>query len=183
VRDRERRQRLHTVTLAAYQRAFGYASATLMMALAAGLFGYAMARMARVPGPAPLGIWVGLWDLVPVAGVVVGAAPILGLAAVVSPERAIVLALAFIGYQVLENYVVQRRVEALTLRLGPFLTLAAGLVGLELSGLAGSLLLVLAVAIAVVTANELSRERAAATAATPATAATAADSPPPSDAP
>jgi predicted PurR-regulated permease PerM len=157
VRDPGRRARLQEVGMAAYQRAFGYAGANLAMALAAGLFGYAMARMARVPGPAPLGIWVGLWDLVPVGGVVVGAGPILGLAAVVSGERAVVLALAFVGYQLVENLVVQRRVEAATLKLGPFLTLAAGLVGLELSGVAGALLLVLATAVAAAVADEVAK--------------------------
>ena len=159
VRDPDRRRRLQTVARAAYERAFGYASATLVMALAAGLFGYALARMAEVPGPAPLGIWLGLWDLVPVAGVVVGAAPIVGLAAVAAGERAAVLALAFVAYQVAENYLVQRRVERATLRLGPFLTLAVGLVGLELSGVAGALLLVLAVAVAAVSADELAKAR------------------------
>ena len=173
VRDPTRRQRLQRVGLAAYQRAFGYASATLTMALAAGLFGYAMARMAEVPGPAPLGIWVGLWDLVPVAGVVVGAAPIVALAAVVSGERAVVLAVAFVGYQLLENLVVQRRVEAATLRLGPFLTLAGGLVGLGLSGVAGALLLVLAIAVVAVVADELAEARSS----PPPQAATEADTP------
>jgi predicted PurR-regulated permease PerM len=159
MRDPARRDRFQSVARAAYGRAFGYAGATLAMALAAGLYGYALARMAKVPGPAPLGIWVGLWDLVPLAGVVVGAAPIIGLAAVVSGARALVLALAFVGYQLLENLVVQRRVEEATLRLGPFLTLAGGLVGLELSGLAGALLLVLVIAVTAVIADELARAR------------------------
>ncbi|MCA1690846.1 MAG: AI-2E family transporter [Acidimicrobiales bacterium] len=155
VRDPERRARFQRVGLEVYRRAFGYATSTLAMALAAGLFAYALARMARVPGPAPLAIWVGLWDLVPVAGVVAGALPIIGLAAVVSGERAIWLAAAVIVYQLVENLVVQRKVEDATVRIGPFLTLAAGLVGLELSGVAGALLLVLAAAIAVAAADEL----------------------------
>jgi predicted PurR-regulated permease PerM len=155
VHDRADRLRLDTLAREVYRRAFGYARASLAMALAAGLFAYAVARGAEVPGPAPLGLWVALWDLVPVAGVVVGAAPIVGLAAATSDERAIVTVLAFVAYQLVENLVVQRRVEEATLRLGPFLTLAAGLVGLELSGAAGALLLVLAVAIAVAAADEL----------------------------
>jgi predicted PurR-regulated permease PerM len=155
VRDPARRARLQEVALDVYRRAFGYASANLVMALAAGLFAYAVARSAEVPGPAPLAIWVGLWDLVPVAGLVVGAAPIVGLAAVVSGERALLLVVTFVAYQLVENFLVQRRVEAATLRLGPFLTLAAGLIGLEVSGLAGSLLFVLAAAIAVAAADRI----------------------------
>jgi predicted PurR-regulated permease PerM len=155
VRDPARRDRLRSVAIAVYRRAFGYASATLVMAVAAGLFAYALARWARVPGPAPLGIWVGLWDLVPVAGAVVGALPIVVLAGVASGGRAVLLALAFVAYQLVEDLVVQRRVERSSLRLGPFLTLAAGLVGVELSGVAGALLLVLAAASVVVVADEL----------------------------
>ena len=155
IRDPARRARFRVVGLEVYRRAFGYASSTLAMAIAAGLFAYAMARWARVPGPAPLAIWVGLWDLVPVGGVVVGAGPIVGLAAVVSGERAAWLAVLFVAYQVVENQVVQKRVEQATLRVGPFLTLAAGLVGLELSGVAGALLLVLAAAMVVAAADEM----------------------------
>ena len=155
ISDPARRQRLRTVGIAVYRRAFGYASANLAMAVAAGLFAYLVARMADVPGPAALGLWVGLWDLVPLAGTVVGALPIVGLAAVVSAERAAVVAIAFLAYQVIENTLVERPVERATLRLGPFLTLAAGMVGLELSGVAGSLLCALAAAMVVAAADEL----------------------------
>src|SRR5204863_367531 len=51
--------------------------------------------------------------------------------------------------------VVQRSVERSTVRVGPFVTLAAGLVGIELSGVAGALLAVLAATIVVTGASEL----------------------------
>jgi len=153
--DPARRERVAAFVKAVYRRAFGYASANLAMAVAAGLFAYVLARWADVPGPAPLGIWVGLWDLVPLAGAVVGALPIIVMAAVVSGEKAAVLVVAFVAYQVVEDVFAARRVERDTLRLGPFLTIAAGLVGLELSGIAGALLAVLAAAMAVAAADEL----------------------------
>ena len=40
------------------------------------MLAYVIARAAGVPGPAALGVWVGLWTLLPVAGVLVGALPI-----------------------------------------------------------------------------------------------------------
>ena len=153
--DEARRDRVTAVVLAVYQRAFGYASANLTMAIAAGMFAYVLARWADVPGPAPLGIWVGLWDLVPIAGATVGALPIIVMAGVVSGEKAAVLTLAFLAYQVAEDLFVARAVERQTLRLGPFLTVAAGLVGLELSGIAGALLAVLAAAVAFAAVDEL----------------------------
>ena len=155
VPDRARREQLHALGVDVYRRAFGHARRTLAMALAAGLFAYVVARMAEVPGPAPLGVWVGLWDLVPLAGAAVGALPVAALAAASSPDRALVVAVVFVAYQLMENLLVQRRVEAATLKLGPFLTLLAGLVGLERSGVAGALLCVLAATIAVAVASHL----------------------------
>jgi predicted PurR-regulated permease PerM len=155
IRDPTRRRDVGAAVAAIYRRSFGYASATLAMALAAGLASYDLARWAQVPGAAPLGIWVGLWDLVPSVGAFVGAGPIVGLAAVVSGERAAVLAVLFVAYQVVENLLVQRHVEATTLRLGPFVTLVAALVGFELSGVAGALVFVLGAAVAVAAAEEL----------------------------
>ncbi len=157
LRDPARRARLNTLAVGVYRRAFGYASSSLAMSLAAGLFAYLAARLADVPGPAAFGVWVALWDLVPLAGALIGAMPIVVLAATSSGERSIVLIVAFVVYQAVENLLVQRSVERSTVRVGPFVTVAAGLVGLELSGVAGALLAVLAATIVVTAADELAR--------------------------
>ncbi len=153
--DPRRRQRLRALGPVVYARAFGYAAATLTMAVAAGLFAFAMARAGDVPGPAALCIWVGVWDLVPLGGALVGALPIVALAAVSSAADATWLAVIFVAYQLAENFLVESRVERQTVRVGPFLTLAAGLVGLELAGVPGALLSVLAVTIAIATTDEV----------------------------
>lgn len=153
--DEARRARLQALAVAAYRRAFGYATSSLAMALAAGLFAFAVARSADVPGPAALGVWLALWDLVPLAGALVGALPIVALAAASSGSRALLLIAVFVAYQVVENVLVQRPVERATVKVGPFVTLAAALVGLELSGVAGALLAVLAAALVMSAADEL----------------------------
>ena len=129
IRDPALRRRVEELAVAVYHRAFGYATSSLAMSLAAGLAAYLAARLAEVPGPAALGVWVGLWDLVPLAGAFIGALPIVVFAAATSGERAIVVIVAFIAYQVVENVLVQRNVERSTVRVGPFVTLAAGLSG------------------------------------------------------
>lgn len=155
VYDADRREHLETLAVAVYHRAFAYATSSLGMSLAAGLFAYLAARMAEVPGPAALGVWVGLWDLVPLAGAFIGAVPIVVLAAATSGDRAVVLVLAFVVYQMIENILVQRSVQTSTVRVGPFVTIAAGLVGVELSGVAGALLAVLAATIALTTLDQI----------------------------
>lgn len=155
VDDKARRDRLRGLLLSAYDRAFGYARGSLLMAVLAGAIAYVAAYVANVPGAAPLALWVGLWDLVPFLGAVIGAAPIVLLAAVADPARGALLALVFLGYQVFEDLVLQRRVEDATMRLGPFLTVVAGFAGLELRGLSGALLGVLAVAMVVAVLDEV----------------------------
>ena len=56
-----------------------------------GVLAYVIARAAGVPGPAALGVWVGLWTLLPVAGVFVGALPIVLFAGASSLTRAVVV--------------------------------------------------------------------------------------------
>ena len=159
VHDPERRRRLDEFAVAVYRRAFGYAGSALAMSLAAGLAAFVIARAAHVPGPAALGAWVGLWDLVPLAGALIGALPVVLLAAASSGHRALAVAVAFIVYQTVEDVLVERNVERTTVKVGPFVTLAAALVGLELSGIAGALLAVLGATLAVTAADEFAERQ------------------------
>lgn len=159
VADDERRRRLAQVVAAVHRRALGYTRGVLAMGGLAAVVAYGVATAADVPGALPLGLWVGLWSLVPVAGAVVGALPIVGLAAAASPGRWVMVAAAFVAYQVAEQQLIQRPLEARTLRLGPFLTLAAGLIGIEVAGVAGALLFVLLAAGGVAASEEIAAAR------------------------
>jgi predicted PurR-regulated permease PerM len=156
--DPARRERVAAVAGAAYRRAARYALGSLAMAVAAGVTGYWVARSAGVRGAAALGLWVGLWDLVPVVGAFVGAVPIVLLALVFSVERAVVVAGVFLAYQLLEALVVQRRIERASVRVGPFLTVAAGVAGVEVYGLGGGVGAVALTVLAVAVADELRPE-------------------------
>lgn len=155
ITDERRRARVERVATAAFRRAFGYARGSLLIAALTAWVAYALAMAANVPGAAPLALWVGLWDVVPIVGAVVGAAPIVLLVAVESPPKAVALALVFLGYQLFEDLAMQPRLERTTMRLGPFLTVAAGFAGLEVRGLSGALIAVLAVATAAAVVDEL----------------------------
>jgi predicted PurR-regulated permease PerM len=158
IADERRRKRVARVAETAYVRAFGYARGTLLMAALAGWVAYAAAMAANVPGAAPLALWVALWDVVPIAGAFIGAAPIVVLVAVADPVRGILLGLVFLAYQLFEDLAMQPRLERTTMRLGPFLTVAAGFAGIELRGLPGALLAVLAVATVTAALDELTED-------------------------
>ena len=155
IRDPRTRAEVTRVAGHAFTRAFGYARGSLAQAVVAGMVGYATARIAGVPGAAPLGLWVALWDLVPLVGVVFGGLPIVLIAGVISDARGLAAAAVFLALQAIETLVLQRRLERRTLRLGPFLTVVAGFAGLELYGLGGALVTVLAVTLLVAVLDEL----------------------------
>lgn len=157
IKDERRRRRVGRVGRRAYERAFGYATGSLLMAMLTATVAYVAAVVAGVPGAAPLALWVGLWDVVPIVGAFVGALPIVVLATVEHPVQGLVLGLVFLAYQLFEDYALQPFVEDRTMRLGPFLTVAAGFAGLELRGIPGALIAVLVVATVVAALDEIAQ--------------------------
>lgn len=160
IHDARRRARYEELAVAAYHRGFGYARRSVAIATFAGLCAYVVARLADVPGPAPLALWVALWDLVPIIGTFTGALPIVIMAGVDSTTKAVLVALFFIGLQVFEQLALQRPMERKTVRIGPFLTIAGGFAGLELYGIGGALMVLLATAVAVALVDEAAPENA-----------------------
>lgn len=154
IADRDQRMRARRVGVSAFRRAFAYARGTLAQAMVAGSLAYLLARTAGIRGAGALAVWVALWDIVPVAGAVIGATPLVVLGFLDRPLYGALLTAAFVAVQVLEDVVWQPWLERRTLRLGPFLTVLPGLVGLEIRGLTGALLAVLFSALVVAVADD-----------------------------
>ncbi|HEV8116758.1 MAG TPA: AI-2E family transporter, partial [Acidimicrobiales bacterium] len=140
-------------------RASRYALLTLAQAVVAGVVGYAIARGLAVPGAAALGLWLGLWAVVPLVGSFVGALPIVVIAAAQNPWHGVAAGLFFVAYQIADDILVQPAIHRRSMRLGPFLTTLAGAAGLELYGLGGALVTTLAVALVVAALAEVAAVR------------------------
>jgi predicted PurR-regulated permease PerM len=151
-----RRARVRQIATSAYRRSARYAAGTIAMSVTSGLIGWAVASIADVRGAAALGLWLGLWDIVPVVGLFIGALPIVLLAAAASGGAAAwALVILFALYQVFEARVVQRWVERRSVHIGPFVTVVAGLVGIETYGLGGAVLLLAIVVLGVAVLDEV----------------------------
>jgi len=157
--DPIRRRRVERVLTRGAHRSLEYARIQVLESIIEGLIAYAVARAAGVPGPAALGVWFGLWTLLPVAGVLVGATPIVLFAGAASMERAVVVALVFVGIAVAE-YLLSPVVERETVHVGSFLIVFAAFSGLELNGLAGALIGILSVVVLAAIFDELARAEA-----------------------
>jgi predicted PurR-regulated permease PerM len=135
--DPVRRERLREVLSGAYGRFWRYVAATLGRAVLAGVFTYAVVQLADLPAPVLLAVWVGAWSIVPAVGVVIGSLAVALIALPDSFSLAGWLLVLFLGFQVFDALVLEKRIDRATLHLGSFGTFVAAALGLEAYGLGG----------------------------------------------
>jgi predicted PurR-regulated permease PerM len=158
--DDEVRRRTEFVIRDGSRRALFFARVKLWEAFVEALLAFAIARAAGVPGPAALAVWVGLWSFLPVAGVLIGALPIIVFAGAHTPARAAVVAGCFLVILVCDWWV-NRWLERRTVYVGSFPIVLAAFGGLELYGLNGALLFVLGAVLIVSIISEIGPEEVA----------------------
>jgi predicted PurR-regulated permease PerM len=90
IRHQRLRRALERIVVAAYRGGKGYTVRTLGLAVVSGLVAGLVASALDVPAPSVLGLWVGLWSLIPVLGLVIGYLPVIGLAAAEEPGKGVV---------------------------------------------------------------------------------------------
>jgi predicted PurR-regulated permease PerM len=170
IEDDDARRRAEAVIRRGSRRALFFARVKLWEAFVEGLLAFTIARAAGVPGPAALGVWVALWSILPVAGVMIGALPIVIFAAAHTPQRAAAVAGAFVLIGI-GDWQVNRWLERRSVYVGSFAIVLAAFGGLEFYGLTGALLFVLGAILAIAMIREIGPEEVAGVlAATPAPA-------------
>ena len=146
IRDPIRRQRVEETVVGAHRRALIHLSWRLAVFAVVGLATHMMMLAADVPGPVVLALFVAAWSLVPTVGIAIGGVLVMILvAALTSTSTAILVAAGLLVLQAAE-IAVDRRFVHPAVQVGPFLSLFALMVGLEVYGLGGAL-----VSIAIIT--------------------------------
>jgi predicted PurR-regulated permease PerM len=135
-----------------------YMIGNLLISLAAGLAAFVVFSALGVPFAVPLAFVVALCDLIPMIGATLGAMAGVG-AALLTTElwpTTVIVALFFVGYQQLENYVIAPRILRHTVSLSAAAVLLAGLIGGTVLGLIGALMAIpVAAGLKVVLAEQL----------------------------
>jgi predicted PurR-regulated permease PerM len=137
IRDPERREVVERVVRRGYRRWWTYLSLLLARAAVVGLLTWGVCRLLGIPAATVLGIWVAAWSLVPSVGIVVGSLAVVLLSIPESFTTPFVLLAAVVALQVLDATQLQPRIDRRSLHVGPFLTLLAAVLGLELYGVGG----------------------------------------------
>jgi predicted PurR-regulated permease PerM len=137
---RSRRARVGLLTDDILERVGGYVAGALTIALCAGVSSYVVLLVAGVPYPVALALVVMVTDLVPVIGATIGAVVVSAVAFTEDLRTGLVVAVFYLLYQQLENYVLYPRIMKRSVDVSPAVTIVAVLLGGGLLGIVGALL-------------------------------------------
>ncbi|GAA2578671.1 AI-2E family transporter [Dactylosporangium fulvum] len=120
----------------------GYMIGNLIISLFAGVSAFVCMFALDVPFALPLAFFVAITDLIPLVGATIGAVGCAVVALVTTDlwPATIVLAVFFVAYQQLENYLIAPRVLRNTVDLSSIAVLLAALVGAAVLGVVGALM-------------------------------------------
>ncbi len=141
-----------------------YMIGNLLISLFAGAATFAVFTALGLPFAVPLGFAVAVCDLIPMIGATLGMILCVGAALLTSsvwPE-AVIVAVFFVLYQQIENYLIAPRVQKQAVSLSAAAVLLAGLIGGTVLGLIGALMAIpVAAGLKVIFAERLAARDAA----------------------
>ncbi len=137
-RHRRVRQALERIVRAAYVGGTGYTLRTLALAVASGVVAGFASQALGVPAPSVLGLWVGLWSLIPVLGLVIGYLPVIGLAAAENRGRGVVAVVVLIVWLVLAALARRRWIARHSVDVSRLLLTLSVMTGLHVGRISGA---------------------------------------------
>ncbi|MDQ2678983.1 MAG: AI-2E family transporter [Actinomycetota bacterium] len=142
------------VARTAYARAAGYMGAMSARAVVVLVLAYTLATVLDLDMPGLLAVVAALLSFVPFVGILAGSLPIALMALLDGPSYSIGVLVGALVLQVVEVFVLQRRINQHTVNLGLFLTLAAAMIGFSFRGPGGLLTAVAVAAMIVAVVND-----------------------------
>jgi predicted PurR-regulated permease PerM len=134
----------------------GYLYSRALLALLSAVFHWIVFQSVGTAAPAALALWVGIVSqFLPVVGTyLAGVLPVL-LTFLDSPLKAVIVLIAIVLYQQIENYLFAPRITARTMELHPALAFGAALGGAAVLGAVGAVLALPAAAMAQALVSEV----------------------------
>jgi predicted PurR-regulated permease PerM len=137
---RSRRQRFTMIAEEISRRVGGYVIGQIAIATINGIASFIMMSIVGIPYPAVLAVTVGVLGLIPMVGASLGALVVLVVAAFDSWTATAVVAIYYLVYQQVENYVIVPRMMNRTVAVPGAVTVVAALAGATLLGVLGALM-------------------------------------------
>ena len=143
----QRAARLRNVASDISDAISGYVFGNLVISVLAGGVTYVTLVLLNVPFAAPLAVLFGFFDLIPLVGATLGGILVGIVVAFVNfPTAEIIWVIVLIGYQQIENNIIQPLVYGRTVQIHPLGVIVAVLIGAALLGVLGALVAIPAAA-------------------------------------
>jgi predicted PurR-regulated permease PerM len=137
--DRERRMRAIADDVS--EAISGYVFGNFVISVLAGTVTYVTLTLLDIPFAVPLAILFAFFDLIPLVGSLLGGILVGIVVAIVDfPSGLIVWAIVLVGYQQIENNLIQPFVYGRTVQIHPLVVIVAILIGATLLGILGALI-------------------------------------------
>jgi predicted PurR-regulated permease PerM len=137
---RTRRARVGLLTDEILSRVGGYVAGAVSIATLAAVTTFLLLRLLDVEYALALSMLVFLTGLIPLIGATIGAVVVVAVALFASVKAGIVMAVYYLVYQQVENYVLYPRIMQRSVNVSPAATVVAVLIGGSLLGVLGALL-------------------------------------------
>ncbi len=131
---------LEPVVTDMYGAVSGYVAGNLATSGLAAVSAAIMLSILGVPYAIPLGIVVGVFDLLPLIGAMIAAIIVLFFCLFQSVTTTVIMLVFFIIYQQIENQVLQPMVYSKTVQISPLIVFLAALFGASLAGIMGAII-------------------------------------------
>jgi predicted PurR-regulated permease PerM len=136
---RPARKRVHQAAVEARRVIAAYVRGNLITSALAAVATLIFLLALDVPAALFLALVAGVFNLLPVVGLLISALPAVLLGLTVSAGTGAAVAAFYLGYNAVENYYIQPKVYGRELELSDLAVIAAFLVGAELGGVLGAL--------------------------------------------
>ncbi|HZL64249.1 MAG TPA: AI-2E family transporter [Thermoleophilia bacterium] len=153
------RERLGDVADRMQRSVAGYVRGNLLVSLLASTGAFIAMTILRVPYALPLALAVGLLDLIPLVGAILGATLCAFVALSVGWPAAVILIVYFVVYQQLENHFLAPVIYSRTVAMSPLTVLLVSLAGAVLGGLVGVLIAIPLASAGAIAVGELLRSK------------------------
>ena len=153
------RERLGEVADRMQRSVAGYVRGNLLVSLLAGAGAFIAMTILHVPYALPLAVAVGLLDLIPLVGAILGATLCAFVALSVGWPAAVILIVYFVVYQQIENHALAPVIYARTVAMSPLTVLLVSLAGAVLGGLVGVLIAIPLASAGTIAVGELLRSK------------------------
>jgi predicted PurR-regulated permease PerM len=137
-RHRGVRRVLERIVGAAYRGGTAFTLRTLALGVASGIVAGVAGQALGVPAPSVLGLWVGLWSLIPVLGLVIGYLPVIGLAAAENRGRGEAAVVVLVVWLVLAALARRRWIARHSVEVSRLLLTLSVMTGLHVGRISGA---------------------------------------------